>query len=176
MKKKLLAAGLITATLGMSIGFGAFAASKLTLVVNGTVAKVDPVVINGTTYVPVRAAAELLGATVGYDQQTGTVTVTSEGSTPTSVFKAGDFVFTQFQAENGTFGWSATVDVTNNGDKAYGGVVFTAAFYDANNNRVGTATGSASDLEKGATKTAKMITSDDLTGWTTVKFQIDADY
>lgn len=55
----------------------------MTLVVDGTVAKVDPILQNGVTYVPLRAAAELLGATVNLDSKTNTVTVTSKGTTVT---------------------------------------------------------------------------------------------
>lgn len=56
------------------------AAEKFTLIVNGQVANVDPVVIDGTTYVPVRAAAELLGVDVKYDNATKTVTLTSDNA------------------------------------------------------------------------------------------------
>lgn len=64
----------------LSASIGAFAATKFTLVVNGKVANVEPKVIDGTTYIPVRAAAELLGADVGYDAVTRTVTVKSKDS------------------------------------------------------------------------------------------------
>ncbi|MFD1953750.1 stalk domain-containing protein [Paenibacillus thailandensis] len=80
MKKKIIAAGVVASLMLVSAGIGAYAATKMTLVVNGTVAKVDPKVIDGTTYIPVRAAAELLGATVGYDNKTNTVTITSKGA------------------------------------------------------------------------------------------------
>lgn len=56
------------------------AAEKFTLIVNGQAANVDPIVIDGTTYIPVRAAAELLGADVKYDNATKTVTITSDGT------------------------------------------------------------------------------------------------
>lgn len=64
----------------LSASIGVYAATKFTLVVNGKVANVEPKVIDGTTYIPVRAAAELLGADVGYDAVTRTVTVNSKES------------------------------------------------------------------------------------------------
>jgi len=50
--------------------------STMTLIVNGTISKTAPKVVNGTTYVPVRAAAEMLGADVVYEPKKYTVTVT----------------------------------------------------------------------------------------------------
>lgn len=80
MKKKLLLSTAALSLALMSAGIGAYAATKFTLVVNGKVANVEPKVIDGTTYIPVRAAAELLGAEVGYDAVTRTVTVKSKES------------------------------------------------------------------------------------------------
>ncbi|GGF87895.1 stalk domain-containing protein [Paenibacillus abyssi] len=90
MRKKLVIAALLTSILGASIGFGAFAATKFTLIVNGQVANVEPIVQKGVTYVPVRAAAEMLGANVRYDAATRTVSITSKdgGATETTATAA----------------------------------------------------------------------------------------
>lgn len=80
LKKKILLSIAVLSLVLMSAGIGAYAATKFTLIVNGKVANVEPKVIDGTTYIPVRAAAELLGAEVGYDAVTRTVTVTSKES------------------------------------------------------------------------------------------------
>lgn len=173
MKKKLIATSLVS-VMALSAGVGAYAATKMTLIVNGNVSNVAPKVIDGTTYVPVRAAAELLGAKVSYDNKTKVVTITSEGGVQTSVSKVDDFIFTQLDVEEGLFGWDLTVDITNNGTKDYKGVNFTAIFYDANGKRLGTAWGTTGTLKKGETKVEDMYTTDDLTGWKTVKYQIDA--
>ncbi|MBP1992559.1 hypothetical protein J2Z66_004168 [Paenibacillus eucommiae] len=73
---------LITLTifiLAMSVGVGAYAATKLTLVVNGEkITNADPKLIDGVTYVPLRAVAEMLDASVGWDGNTSTVTVTGK--------------------------------------------------------------------------------------------------
>lgn len=78
MKKKVLVASLLVLILAFSAAAGGYAATKLTLIVNGQKAAVDPILIDGTTYVPLRAAAEMLDANVGWDSATQTVTVTSK--------------------------------------------------------------------------------------------------
>ncbi|TYP67711.1 stalk domain-containing protein [Paenibacillus methanolicus] len=77
MKKKILISLGLTSVVAASVAFGAFAANKLTLVVNGKVSSAETKVISGTTYVPLRAAAELLGAEVKYDASTGRVEINS---------------------------------------------------------------------------------------------------
>ncbi|RUS48386.1 DUF4352 domain-containing protein [Cohnella sp. AR92] len=89
MKKKVLIMLVIGSLMLLSAGIGAYAASKMTLIVNGKVASAEPKVINGTTYVPLRAAAELLNATVGYDKGTNTVTITSKADTSRNNSTAG---------------------------------------------------------------------------------------
>lgn len=85
MKKKLFISLMVVSLMLVSAGVGAYAATKkMTLIVNGTVAKVDPISQNGVTYVPLRAAAEMLGASVGFDLKTNTVTVTSKSQLPVS--------------------------------------------------------------------------------------------
>jgi len=82
MKKKLLLSLLIVVVMLASASVGAYAATKMTLIVNGKTASVDPVVIKGVTYVPLRAAADMLGAKVNYDASTNTVTVTGNPEIP----------------------------------------------------------------------------------------------
>lgn len=81
MKKKLVLSLILATTVVVSATAGAFAATKIKLVVNGKLASAETKVIDGTTYVPLRAAAELLGASVKFDASTSTVTITSSGST-----------------------------------------------------------------------------------------------
>lgn len=75
MKKKILIATTAAALLLLGAGAGAFAASGFTIKVNGKVANVDARVINGSTYLPLKAIGQLLGAKVNYDASTRTVTV-----------------------------------------------------------------------------------------------------
>ncbi|MFB9330080.1 stalk domain-containing protein [Paenibacillus aurantiacus] len=180
MKKKVLISIGIVSLMAVSAIAGAYAANKLTLVVNGQVSTAEPKVINGTTYIPLRAAAELLGAEVGYDSKSSVVSVTSKGQAAQAAagtFKASGFVFTQLEArKNALDMYEITVNITNSNDKDVSGVLFSAVFYDSNGKRLGTANGSTSDLVKGDTKTTTMITTDDITNYASVKFQIDGQY
>lgn len=91
--------GFITACLVLSLGAPALAASvkqlkatynniKITLDgveftpkdAGGNV--VDPFIVDGTTYLPVRAVANALGLGVGWNEASNTVMLTSDGSTP----------------------------------------------------------------------------------------------
>lgn len=63
----------------------ASAATKLTLIVNGKVSTAETKLIDGVTYVPLRSAAELLGATVNFDAATSTITITSAGAAQTKI-------------------------------------------------------------------------------------------
>ncbi|OMD20339.1 stalk domain-containing protein [Paenibacillus odorifer] len=86
MKKKLLVSfGIIL--LSGSIATGVFAATKYTIFVNGNKIAADVKVINGSTYVPLRAVSEALGANVNLDSK-GAINITnqnnSQNNTPTT--------------------------------------------------------------------------------------------
>jgi Copper amine oxidase N-terminal domain len=84
VKKKVLLSVIGAVFLAASFAGGIYAASALKLVVNGVnVTNAEPKIINNRTYVPLRAAAELLGAEVNWDSKTNTVTVNGEGYNPT---------------------------------------------------------------------------------------------
>jgi Copper amine oxidase N-terminal domain len=83
MKKKILLSTVGAAVITASFAGGIYAASALKLVVNGVQSKETPKVINNRTYVPLRAAAEMLGAEVNWDAKTNTVTVNGEDYDPT---------------------------------------------------------------------------------------------
>jgi hypothetical protein len=74
MKKKVL---LLTLTLLLAFAAGAMAATGIKVVVNGKTAKTDAKLINNTTYVPLRAVSEMLGAKVDWDNKTKTVNITN---------------------------------------------------------------------------------------------------
>ncbi|WP_438351558.1 stalk domain-containing protein [Paenibacillus sp. FA6] len=83
-KKKLIISLTVVLAVFGAFGAGAYAAQKITLIVNGGVAKADIRTINNTTYVPLRAVSELLGASVAFDSKTQTITIVGgEGSTET---------------------------------------------------------------------------------------------
>lgn len=168
-----LAASLIFAT-------GVYAAPAIKLIVDGKTIKTDVKLINSTSYVPLRAVSEALGAELKWDGATSTITINSANtiapSDQSGVYNAGEFQFFNVTAENGQFGWEVVSEIKNVGIKDYKGITFTATFYDKDKKRVGIARGSAMDLKKGQSKTASLITTDDLTGYATIKFQIDVSY
>jgi hypothetical protein len=183
MKKKVLLTLAIILGLAAAFGAGAYAATKYTLLINGKKVDADVRVINGTTYLPLRTIGTLLGAKVGYNASTHTITVdtgtTQQIKIPAGVtsYTAGDFVFFDLIVKQDEFGgWDVSVEVGNNGTTTVEGAVFTAIFYDADENRVGTAQGSVHDLKPGETKVIDLVTFDDLTGYTKVKFQVDSQF
>lgn len=81
MKKKIL---VITIALLVAFSAGVFASSGINLIVNGVkVTGVDAKIINDTTYVPLRAVSQMLGAKVDWDAASRTVSISNDGtSTP----------------------------------------------------------------------------------------------
>nr|WP_240548410.1 peptidylprolyl isomerase [Paenibacillus lignilyticus] len=69
---------MIVVGMTLAAGAGAYAATKMSLVVNGKKSTVEPVSIKGVTYVPIRSAAEMLGATVNYNASSNSVMITSK--------------------------------------------------------------------------------------------------
>lgn len=90
MKNKFFISLSLCLIIVLSVAFVSVASSKLTLVVNGKVANTDPILYKDRTYVPVRAAAELLGAKVNWNQKTNTATVTT-ADVVTVVFPVEDY-------------------------------------------------------------------------------------
>lgn len=84
MKKKLLITLSFVLCFMIAFSAGIYAATNYTLVVNGKKVNADIKVINGTTYLPLRAIGTLLGAKVDYNASTHTITVNtaSNQSTP----------------------------------------------------------------------------------------------
>lgn len=89
MKRKLLFSAFIALIIAVSASIYAIAASGITLIVNGKTVHTETISRNNTTYVPLRAVSELLGADVGWDQKTKTITITGEGYTATKTDTTG---------------------------------------------------------------------------------------
>lgn len=56
--------------------------NSVNLQVNGKAVKSDNILYNGTTYVPLRTVAEMLGREVGWDQKTNTASINDKGYIP----------------------------------------------------------------------------------------------
>lgn len=54
--------------------------NSVNLTVNGEKVAADTILYNGTTYVPLRATAEMLGKEVGWDQKTSTASINDKGT------------------------------------------------------------------------------------------------
>jgi len=83
MKKKF---AIITAAVlsgAMLFSAGVFAARNYTVKVNDKVVNVDVKEINGSTYVPLRAVSQMLGAKVDFDPATSTIKINMPTSTTT---------------------------------------------------------------------------------------------
>jgi hypothetical protein len=83
MKKKVLLTTVGSCVIAASFAGGVYAASAIKLIVNGVQTKAEAKIINNSTYVPLRAAAEMLGAEVKWDGKTNTVTVNGKDYDPT---------------------------------------------------------------------------------------------
>ncbi|MNW41414.1 hypothetical protein D3C74_185510 [compost metagenome] len=79
-RKKLLLSGAAIALALSSFAVGAAGAGRFQLIVNGKTATTEVKVINNTTYVPLRAVSEMLGAKVTFNSATGTITINSDGA------------------------------------------------------------------------------------------------
>lgn len=88
MKKSLkgFVLGVIITTMLMSTALGAQVKKNIeviynsvNLTVNGKKVNADNILYDGTTYVPLRAMAEMLGKEVGWDQKTNTASINDKG-------------------------------------------------------------------------------------------------
>lgn len=81
MKKRLTMILVLMLAIFVVTTAGVLAASQINLVVNGkAVTDVEAKVIDGSTYVPLRAISEMLGAEVGYDSATKTAIINTHQS------------------------------------------------------------------------------------------------
>lgn len=87
-------------------------------------ATVEPFSIDGTTYLPVRGVASILGVDVGWDQKTKTVLLTTEGSAAVGtkiMDKNGVVIYYNGieKADNYIGDYNIKLKIVNNSDKAY---------------------------------------------------------
>lgn len=164
-----------TACILTGFAWGAKAASDIKLYVNGQMSTVPIELIQDTSYVPLRSVSEMLGAEVRWEDNTRSVFITSAHSNDyqDGVYQFGGLAVSDVSAANLDYGWSITADIRNTGGKDYRTVGLTAAFYDAGGKRLGVATGTVYELGISQTKTVIFATTDDLSGYASIKFQTD---
>jgi hypothetical protein len=189
MKKKLLISLGLTGIIASSISLGVYAATDIKLWINGNLIDTDMQIVNGSSYVPLRVVSDSLGADVQWDENERTISITSKVEvtptptpTPTpnvpifpkDAYEIEHLVFFNLTANKVANTWEITVDVVNNGKIDIKAVTFSAVFYDNNGKRIGRAQGGITDLRVSETKTVSFVTSNDLTGYSVIRYQIDS--
>jgi hypothetical protein len=88
MKYRKLAISLGAAAIAVTaFSVGVYAATDIKLIVNGKASAADVQIIEGSSYVPLRAVADMLGADVKWDDGTRTITITGKDYAPPSAVK-----------------------------------------------------------------------------------------
>ncbi len=171
--KRWLAAGAVGMLTVAFFAGTAVGAGGIALIVNGKKASAEVLLRNGVTYVPLRAAAELLGSEVQWESATRTVRI--ESLAEPGVQYAGEFRFSGMtvKEQNGTT--MITTEIRNESDERAEAVLFSAVFYDAEGKRLGNAVGTAVELSSGETATVHLLTDDrgSLGDYATVRYQIE---
>jgi len=152
------------------------APAEFKVLVNGTEFISDPptLVVEGRTYLPLRAMGEALGIPVNWNDELGQAEVgqvSTSSQSDNQTIKG--YTFFGTSVKSGIIS-IATVEVTNNNSNQKM-IMFTATFYDANGVRIGTGMGVVNDFESGETRTINLICQEDVSSYSTVKYQIDVD-
>jgi|GEM_PF-3794310 len=172
MKRKIVSLALIIV---LSFASGAvFASGGLKIVVNGIPASVQGKVIDGSTYVPLRAVATMLGAQVSYDSKTKVVNINAGTKTQETATATKGVEFLDLQVKDLSGLWKISVEVKNEGTTDINRMSFKIVFYDEKGSRVGTADGYINNkLGVGESVVVETISTDDLSNYKTVKYQVE---
>lgn len=86
MKKKFVIVSSVMALVIASFSLGAYAATKLTLKINGKAIKTDIREINGTPYAPIKTITDSIGGyDFKYDKKTGSIDITPKATPKSTV-------------------------------------------------------------------------------------------
>ncbi|MBD0379756.1 FxLYD domain-containing protein [Paenibacillus sedimenti] len=173
--KKLSKVMILASALTLTFSAGVFAATDIKLYVEGNKTNIQVEIIDGSSYVPLKAVGELLGKEVKWEEATRSIYISDKTQSTISEgeYQADNLSFYDLNVVKGKLGWEIVAEVRNDGAKELKNAVFTAVFYNGNGKRVGTAQGSLLDLSPKENHTVKLETADDLTGYKSVKFQLD---
>ncbi|QPC47094.1 stalk domain-containing protein [Mangrovibacillus cuniculi] len=174
MKKKVFA---VLVILTLTFTAGVMAAPQLKLIINGTpVTSPAPKLIDGSTYVPLRVVSEMLGAEVGWDAKSYTVTVDSEKQ-PTDGQKVEGFHFHSIDIQDVEHGYhDVYLNVKNNTGKEVRSAYFNLVFYDKSGKVLASELISTGELKNGETKFIDLMVEDKIAGYSSYKFHKDAIY
>ena len=166
----------------LMISATAFAASKLTLMVNGKKLNADVKVINGVSYVPLKAVAEALDSTVAFDQKKNQINITKKGATPTTpkpaakTWTSGPLSFSNLQIIEDDYFSEGYINVTNKSGKNVSNFSFKIFYYNAANQLIGSSTGIVFSLPIGQTKKVDFLVNDNVLKFAYVKIQLESQY
>ncbi len=173
---------------------GVFAASYVAnpadfkVLVNGEEFVSDPpaLVVEGRTYLPLRAIGDALGVPVNWNEELRQAEVGEirdkvntaieiDGNVTVNGF---DFSQLSVQKQEYTNTYICRVEVKNNSQEDIESMMFAISFFDENNERIGVAElGTITNgLKKGETKTATLYSSDDLSKAKTARYEIKFTY
>lgn len=161
------------------------------ILINGVEFKSDnpPVVIDGRTYLPLKAMGEALGVSVEWNGELSRVEISKENATndkptatpapaPATDQNKEEFTFSAKPTTKYTelFNWTQTIgDITNNTNKDYSFVTISATYYSSDDTVLAKGTAILSDLKSGQTKSFETIASDgDFTNAAKVVLRVDS--
>lgn len=188
--KKFITGVLVGAMLFSVIGTAAISyvadVAGFKVLVNGEEFVSDPpaLVVEGRTYLPLRAMGDALGVPVNWNAELGQAEVGSADINKAIVINeevsVDGFTFSQLTLKySDLFNWyDCAVEVTNNSGTNIQSMSFNISFFDENGTRVGIANlGSVSNgLKNGETKTSKLYSSDDISKAVTARYEISYVY
>ena len=188
--KKFISGFLIGAMLFSVIGAAAVTyvayPAGFKVLVNGEEFKSDPpaVVIEGSTYLPLRAMGNALGVPVNWNSELQQAEVGENGINKAIVINdkvsVNGITFSQLTIQyQDLLNWhDCAVEVTNTSGKNIEGMMFKISFFDKNGTRLGIAElGTISNgLKNGETKTAQLYSTDDISKAETARYEITYIY
>lgn len=133
---------------------------------------IAPITYNSTTYLPLRSVGEALGLEIKFDSKTQTIFL---GKEPDGSYKDGSFMLYDVTVEESMFGWNVEGEVKNIGQKKITGT-FTITFFGEDGKRIGSASGVVNEIDVLKTRTTNFLTTDDLKGYKSLRFQVDTEF
>nr|DAF01570.1 MAG TPA: copper amine oxidase [Caudoviricetes sp.] len=181
--KKFVSGVLIGVVLSSTFAFAAQYVAKsanFKVLVNGEEFTSDPpaLVVEGRTYLPLRAIGEALSIPVNWNEDLKQAEVGNLINVEQSIVTVKGYSFSQLSVKNLLYTESTicTVDVTNNTGDTKQVVRVSASFYNKDNIRVGNACGYIlNEFCNGETVTVEMSSDDRINNYSYVRYQIDSE-
>ncbi|HCC07267.1 MAG TPA: hypothetical protein DEP72_03745 [Clostridiales bacterium] len=147
--------------------------NKVNIAVNGQKVEADNILYDGTTYVPLRKVAEILGKEVSWDEGTNTAGINNKGQ---SILNAGDgFIYKNTSFKQSTSIYAEAIgEMTNTSGKDYDYAFFTLSVYDENGALLETSSINIKNLKNNETKSFSSILQTDKIKIKTYKIQFES--